>query len=61
MAAKRIAQSAIVKRLMSADARYVSPVSQLSQYNHTVSNFERRMLVWSGKFRNAEEVPAHVS
>lgn len=29
--------------------------------SHKITNFDKRILVWSGKFKNADEIPAFVA
>lgn len=40
-----------------------TPSSDLNfnKNNHKVNNFEKRLLVWSGKYKSIEEVPGYVS
>lgn len=34
--------------------------ASLSSKTHKVDNFERKMLVWTGKYKTADEIPTYI-
>ncbi|KAM3844020.1 protein FAM162A isoform 1-T1 [Vipera latastei] len=40
---------------------FVSPAAPSSPFNHKVSEWDRKLLMWSGRFKKEDDIPQHIS
>lgn len=51
-------QPSIASRFLNTTAVKFSDAGMINGKTHKVSNFEKRILVWAGKFKSVNDVPA---